>query len=138
MLRVRSTMIPSSPLASSHLAIEAHLSDLVVALDGGCTPAQAASLWTEFDRRLIEHFDIEERTLLTDFLANRPREARVILEEHRYLRGRLAQLRASLATISAETARTFLDELSAHSHHEDKVLYRWAESRASAPPREPA
>jgi hypothetical protein len=68
---------------------------------------------------------------LADFLAARPREARVILEEHRYLRGRMAQLRASLPNLSAASARTFLDELSAHAHHEERVLYPWDDARSA-------
>lgn len=132
-------MTPPPSLAPNHSVIEAQLSELVAALDGGCPTAHATALWAEFNRMLTKHFDLEEQTLLADLLAVRPRDARVILEEHRYLRGRLAQLRASLPDLSAETARTFLDELCAHGHHEEKVLYRWAESRASPrSAREPA
>jgi hypothetical protein len=131
-------MTAATQVAPSHFAIEAHLSDLIVAIDGRCPPEQVRDLWTNFERKLTEHFDVEERSLLADLLAARPREARVILEEHRYLRGRMAQLRATLPNLSAAAARTFLDELSAHGNHEERVLYRWAESRAPAAAKEPA
>jgi hypothetical protein len=137
MLRAYDEMPAASEVVPSHFAIEAHLSDLIIAIDGRCPPDRVRALWNDFERDLMEHFDLEERTLLADLLAARPREARVVLEEHRYLRTRLAQLRATLPNLSAAAARTFLDELAAHAHHEERVLYRWAESRSSGAPKDP-
>jgi hypothetical protein len=113
--------------ALGHFAIEALFADLLVAIEGR-SRADLEPLWTEFERALTEHFALEERTVLADLLAARPREARIFLEEHRYLRGRLAHLGATLPDVPVETARTFFDELRAHGQHEERVLARWAES----------
>lgn len=117
------------PLALDHLALEALFAQVLEALEAG-TP-DVSALWVRFDDALVAHFEHEEKSLLADLLAVRPREARVVLEEHRYLRNRLAQLRAALPALPVDSARTFLDELRAHGAHEERELYRWAESRPS-------
>jgi len=113
--------------ALGHVAIEALFGQLLVAIEAR-SHADLEPLWTEFERALSEHFALEERTVLADLLAARPREARIFLEEHRYLRSRLAQVGAMLPDVSLATARTFFDELRAHGQHEERVLARWAES----------
>jgi len=124
--------------ALGHFAIEALFTDLLVALEGR-SRADLEPRWTAFERALAEHFALEERTVLADLLAARPREARLFMEEHRYLRGRLAQLGATLPDVPVETARTFFDELRAHGQHEERVLARWAESSSFVSgPRKPS
>jgi hypothetical protein len=122
-------MRPSFTLAPADLAIEAVYGEILGALENGWVD-RLQPLWAEFERDLFRHFEEEERTILADFLAARPREARLILEEHRYLRDRLMQLRERLPNVSLVTARTFLDELRAHAQHEERVLRRWTDSSA--------
>lgn len=121
---------PSSAVPGD-FAIESLFRKVLRAIESGSSGG-VETLWAEFERALAEHFADEEATVLVDLLAARPREARLILEEHRYLRGRLAQLRESPGSLSSETARTFLDELHAHGQHEDRLLRRWIESRVPA------
>jgi hypothetical protein len=118
-------MSPSSPPSAGLAANERLVLDRLDLLEG--TPiAEVGSLWGEFEASLLTHFDDEERSVLADLLVTRPRDARLILEEHRYLRGRLARLRADLASVSLailHTAlQTFIAELRAHGRHEQRVM----------------
>ncbi len=122
-------MTAGIPASLDHRALEALFAQVLEALEAGAPDASA--LWMQFDQALTAHFEHEETSLLVDLLAVRPRETRVVLEEHRYLRNRLAQLRATLPAVPVDSVRTFLDELRAHGAHEERVLYRWAESRSS-------
>jgi hypothetical protein len=116
--------MPVAPSAfTAHHAIEAHLADLLVALEER-PEDNVADLWTGFEAALIRHLEEEEHTMLADLFAARPREARALLEEHRYLRARLAELRAALPRIPLEAARTFLAELCAHGRHEERLISR--------------
>jgi hypothetical protein len=121
-------MPPLSCAAPDDADLKALFCDVLLAIEGGSS-ARLETVWAEFERALAEQFTDEERTVLADLLVARPREARLILEEHRYLRGRLAQLRARLPKMTSETARVFLDELRAHGRHQARVLRRWVESR---------
>ena len=86
-------------------------------------------LWNAFDDRLAKHLEIEERFMIPQLFASRPRDARAILEEHRHIRSRLVELGCDvdLHTLRPETARGFIEELRAHARHEEDVLYRWAD-----------
>jgi hypothetical protein len=121
-----SEMTDLPPAALDHLALEALFAGILAAIESA--PGNVVALWTEFEAALLAHFEEEERVIVSEYLTARPREARTILEEHRYLRGRIAQLRGALPSVPLELARTFLDELRAHGQHEERVLYRWAET----------
>jgi hypothetical protein len=119
-------MTAAHPLVPGHPIIEALLAEFLRAVENQSTRLE--SLWTDFERALLEHFTYEERTVLAEFLSARPREARALFEEHRYLRGRLAPLRPKLARVPVDDVRTFLTELRAHGDHEERVLYPWVEA----------
>jgi hypothetical protein len=119
-------MTAPPPLVPGHAVIEALLADLLLGIETGSAPVE--SLWTGFERAFSEHLTYEEHVPLAEFLIARPREARALLEEHRYLRGRLAQLRTTLRALPADDVRTFLTELHAHNDHEERVLYPWVEA----------
>jgi hemerythrin-like domain-containing protein len=91
-------------------------------------------LWNEFDRHLTRHLEAEERLLVPQLFASRPREARTILEEHRHIRSRLLEVAfgVDLHIVRLETARSFIEELRAHARHEDEALYRWADAYLAA------
>jgi hypothetical protein len=123
-----------TPYAAGHEALEAMFVHLLSVFRSG--PAErVAEAWAAAEQVLLEHFETEERSVLSDLLAVRPREARVLLEEHSYLRRRLGQLSAALSSTTAEDARTFLDELRAHGKHEERVLYPWGDP--GSPPDSP-
>lgn len=93
-----------------------------------------AQLWNEFDDRLAKHLEAEERFVIPQLFAARPRDARAILEEHRHIRSRLVELGCAvdLHTVRLDAARGFVDELRAHARHEEDVLYRWADEHLPA------
>ena len=115
-------MTASPPPLPGHSALAALCGELLVAIEA-CATARVKVLWSSLERMLSAHFELEERTLLADLLVARPRVARVILEEHRYLRGRLAQLAQKVPNVPVESLRTFVDELRANGSHEERVLY---------------
>jgi hemerythrin-like domain-containing protein len=93
-----------------------------------------AQLWNEFESRLAKHLDTEDRFMIPPLFASRPRDARAIVEEHRHIRSRLVELGCGidLHTVRLDAARGFIDELRAHAHHEEDVLYRWADEHLPA------
>ncbi len=121
-------MAAPDPSDSGHRALETLFTHLIGVLESGATE-RVEGLWATAERTLLEHFAVEERTLLADLLVARPREARVVLEEHAYLRRRLAQLGSTLPALSLDATRTFFDELRAHGRHEERALYQWAEAQ---------
>jgi hemerythrin-like domain-containing protein len=111
-----------------HRALEELLKRVLAAFEANDRGA-VATLWSEFEERLTNHLDAEDRHVIPRLFSSRPREARTLLEEHRHIRLRLSELRSGIAlhVVRLETARGFIDELCAHSRHEEDVLYRWAD-----------
>jgi hypothetical protein len=108
-----------------HAGLEALLGSLIRACEGG--PGTPNDLWAEFEGALARHFEHEEQVLLAPLLVTRPREANVIMEEHRHLRRRVAQLGGDPRGLVGDALRTFRDELRAHGRHEARALYPWTE-----------
>ena len=113
---------------ADHEALEALFAHLLEAA-GASDVATVADLGNEFEGRLTRHLETEERLLVPQLFAANPREARTILEEHRHIRSRLIEVGfgVALRIDHLEAARGFLDELRAHTRHEDEMLYRWAD-----------
>jgi hemerythrin-like domain-containing protein len=90
-----------------------------------------ARLWTEFESGLLAHMETEEAHMIPALERVSPRNARVIVQEHRHLRARLTELGVALDlhALRLDTARAFVDELRAHARSEDRLLYQWAEER---------
>lgn len=90
-----------------------------------------ARLWTEFESGLLAHMETEEAHLIPHLQRASPRNARILVQEHRHIRTRLTELGVALDlhTIRLDTARSFVDELRAHARNEDRLLYQWAEER---------
>ena len=98
-----------------------------------------ATVWTEFDARLLAHMEAEERYLIPLLQRVNPRACRAILEEHKHFRARLTALctEVDLHTLRLSEAKAFIGELRAHSAHEDKTLYRLADQELKTPAQEP-
>ena len=118
---------------ADHREFEALFAGLLDAFEAN-DRARVAELWTAFEDRITRHMEAEERFMIPQLFSSRPRDARTILEEHRHIRTRLAELGfcVDLHTARLETARGFIDELRAHARHEDDVLYRWADEQLAA------
>lgn len=87
------------------------------------------SLWGEFDTLLTAHLEAEEKFMIPALARTNERAASALYAEHEHIRARLLEIGTGidLHIIRFEAARAFIDELRAHSHHEDEVLYRWAD-----------
>lgn len=110
-----------------HRRLEDLLGHVVDQLEAG-RGDQARALWRECEEGLIRHLQTEEALLLPDLLTAKPREARALLEEHRHIRQRLAELTLGLnRAVRPDRVQAFVDELRAHASHEEGTLYLWAE-----------
>jgi hypothetical protein len=109
--------------------LDAAFAQLLQVLEAGDREV-AASAWGAFERRLTAHMDDEERRVSPRIAAIRLREALAILQEHRFLRGRLRELGHAIArgTVRLDDARSFRDELRAHARHEEDILRRMPEA----------
>jgi len=116
-----------SALKSDHAHLEVLLSDVLAVLGDGDREA-VAQAWARLDEAVVGHLALEEKSMIPELLKANERAARSILEEHRHVRSRLAELgmQVDLHTVRAAAVQTFCDELRAHARHEDKELYSWA------------
>jgi len=113
---------------ADHRRLEDLFERLLTALEAN-DREDMALVWTEFESGLIGHMQTEELELIPVLQRDSPRSARIIMEEHRHIRTRLAELGMALDlhTLRLDTARAFVDELRAHAKSEDRLLYQWAE-----------
>lgn len=90
-----------------------------------------ARLWTDFESGLLAHMQTEETYLIPALQRVSPTNARILIQEHRHIRSRLAELGVALDlhSLRLETARAFVDELRGHAKSEDRLLYQWADER---------
>jgi hemerythrin superfamily protein len=86
-------------------------------------------VWAEFDDLLTRHLEAEENFMIPQLFAAHPRDASALLEEHRHIRSRLVELGFGVdrPLVRVEATRGFVEELRAHAHHEEDVLYQWAD-----------
>jgi hemerythrin superfamily protein len=114
---------------ADHVQLEELLEEVLRAFEAD-DRERIASLWNQFDARLLAHLAAEEKYMIPPLLRVDPPGARAILEEHEHIRARLTELGAGvdLHIVRLGTARAFIDELRAHANHEDKVLYQWADA----------
>ncbi len=115
-------------LLSDHKRLERLFDSLIAAFEADDREGVCAT-WTKFDSELLAHIDVEERYLIPALLRTNEVEARAMLKEHELIRKRLLELGTcvDLHAVRAETARAFIDELRAHAHREDQMLYAWAD-----------
>jgi hypothetical protein len=120
---------PGSGEVPDDAALDAAIATLLGALEADDLGV-VASTWPAFARDVVAHMDDEEQRVTPRIAAVRPREALAILQEHRFLRGRLRELGDALArrALRLEDARSFRDELRAHARHEEKILQRMPEA----------
>jgi hypothetical protein len=121
---------------ADHMELEALFTCLLARLGAGDREG-IGRLWSEFEGRLTRHLEVEEKFMIPYLFASSPREARVLLEEHRHIRSRLVELGpgADRLLAAVEAARGFLGEFRAHARHEEDVLYRWVDEHMAT--REP-
>jgi hypothetical protein len=121
-------------LASDHDQIERLLVRLIEAFDTGDRDVAAAA-FRDAERRVLDHFAIEDKVVLPELAPHYPEEAQAIAEEHRAMRAVLDEIgiNVDLHAARASAIRALVDRLRAHARREEALLYRWID-RASAQP----
>jgi hemerythrin-like domain-containing protein len=119
-------------LLADHRFLEHQLEQLLAAFEAN-DQAEMQPLWTNFEARLTAHLDTEDQILVPALFQWQARDARTIVEEHKHIRRRLAELGAAvdLHLVRLDVLRAFIDELRAHAQAEDKLLYQWADQHFS-------
>ncbi|HEX2685563.1 MAG TPA: hemerythrin domain-containing protein [Kofleriaceae bacterium] len=120
-------------MTESHERLDRLFGRLLDALESNAPDVR--ELWTELDHGLLAHMEAEERFVLPAFARFDHEEAIALLREHGGIREQLLELGVAvdLHCIRFEQSREFIQRLRAHAAREDKLLYRWADSRLDAP-----
>jgi len=115
---------------ADHRRLEVLLERLIAAFEAN-DREDIARLWAELERGLCAHLHEEETRFFPGLLQTSGRTARVLIQEHRHIRARLAELGVALDlhAVRLDVARAFIDELRAHARSEDRLLYPWADER---------
>jgi hypothetical protein len=117
-------------LLADHRSLEQEIDQLVAACEAN-DHSRMETLWTDFETRLSTHLEMEELHLVPLLLERNRRAGSAIIEEHKHIRRRLAELGTAvdLHQVRLEGLRRFLDELRAHAKTEDSLMYRWADEQ---------
>jgi len=120
-------------LLADHRRLDAQLVRLLAAMDAN-DREDTRCLWGEIEDGLVRHMDTEERHLLPTLHRAAPGSARILVQEHRHIRARLAELGLALDLhrLRLDAARAFAAELRAHAESEDRLLYQGADERLDA------
>lgn len=117
----------SDALLAEHTKLETLLDDVI----GGAEvldDTRAVDAWKVFGRALLAQLDAEDRHLVA--VLPDERSARILINEHRYVRSRLLELGRAVeeGTVELGALKNFRDVLRAHAKSDDRLLYRWAEA----------
>jgi hemerythrin superfamily protein len=117
-----------SVLAGDHDRLDRAFLAIVTRAYGGDFQ-QLESAWLEFQRALLNHLEAEEKHLIPALAADRPGEARTLLDEHAGIRNKLLQLGVDLDLhcLPAERVEAFVDALRAHARREEHIFYPWVD-----------
>lgn len=113
-------------LLAEQTTLDALLDSVIASLAEPSAPSQAFAVWPNFVRGLVAQLDAED-----ELVSAMPYErgARVLVQEHGYIRIRLRELDGALrrGDLRRGTLETFREILRAHARNDDRLLYRWAE-----------
>ncbi|HXX66150.1 MAG TPA: hemerythrin domain-containing protein [Polyangiaceae bacterium] len=114
--------------AASHGRIEAALSSALEAVEAGDCD-RLSTLWREFAQRFTCQMQEEDDIFIPALVSGQPRDARALVEEHRHLRARVAEISVAVQRekVRPETLRALAQELRAHAAHEQVALDRRTE-----------
>jgi len=120
-------------MMADHAEIAAAFEDVLAAFRSGDRTV-AAEAFTRFEHRLLAHLALEDELLLPALRAVDPVEAAGLAEDHRQIRAQLTELGVGvdLHLTRATAVTRFVEELRAHAHREDALLYRWADQALAA------
>ena len=119
-------------MVRSHQHLRDQVTRLLAALQADAR-ADATALWNEFEHKLLDHMEAEERFVLPAFAHVDYGEAAAVLRDHGLIRESLLELgiAVDLHYIRFERSQSFIDLLFRHAEREESLLYRWADDRLS-------
>jgi hemerythrin-like domain-containing protein len=124
-------------LTADHLRLDALFDDVLkrLALDDR---DETRAAWTDFEKGLLAHLEVEEKFILPPFAKDHELEASVIRREHDGFREKLAELgvMVDLHAIRMDVANLFVRALREHARREDSLMYRWAQENVARETRE--
>jgi hemerythrin superfamily protein len=88
--------------------------------------------WSRFERRLLEHIEMEETYLLPIFECEYPEKTADLRKEHASIRCMLADMGVALElhSVREQDVQRFIESLQGHAAREEALLYRWAKDLA--------
>jgi hemerythrin-like domain-containing protein len=111
-------------LRDHHSVLEERFQQLIARVEED-DPLSLRCEWLLFERELDEHMTIEERELLPLLVREHAGEAEAIRDEHKRIRGTLANLgiAVDLHTLRAADVTAFVQALREHARREERLLY---------------
>jgi hemerythrin-like domain-containing protein len=118
-------------LVAEHALLEQALHELACAAEGA-DPSVLAQAFTDLERSLLGHLELEERELFPLAEPFHHDGIEASRSDHDRIRRLLADLgvRADLHTLDKATVDDLVEALRRHSEHEDRTLYHWVETNA--------
>jgi hemerythrin-like domain-containing protein len=118
-------------LVAEHALLEQALFELACAAEGADRSALVQA-FTEVERGLVAHLELEERELFPLVEPFHPDAIETARKNHEEIRRLLADLgvRADLHTLDKATVDELVEVLRRHFEHEDRTLYHWLETNA--------
>ena len=115
-------------LTADHLRLDALFDDVLKRLALNDRDETRAA-WSDFEKGLLAHLEVEEKFILPRFSKDHELEASVIRREHDGFRAKLSELgvMVDLHAIRMNVANEFVKVLREHARREDALMYRWAE-----------
>jgi len=115
-------------MTADHLRLDALFDDVLkrLALDDR---DETRAAWSDFEKGLLAHLELEESLILPRFAKDHELEASVIRREHDAFRKTLVELgvMVDLHAIRMDVANAFVRAIRDHARREDSLMYRWAE-----------
>lgn len=115
-------------LTADHIRLDALFDDVLkrLALDDR---DETRTAWSDFEKGLLAHLEVEEKLVLPRFSKDHELEASVIRREHDAFRKKLSELgvMVDLHAIRMNVANDFVRALREHARREDSLMYRWAQ-----------
>jgi len=120
-------------LLSDHRALEELLAQLTGAIEGANPPALCEQ-WSQFEQRLRDHLDTEERWLFPLVASAHRNEVEELRAEHQHIRRALSELglAVELHTLRKASVDELIVYLQQHALREDHSLYEWLDESVAA------
>jgi hypothetical protein len=117
-----------SMLAGDHDRLERAFQVIVTRVQGGDWQ-QIEAEWLGFQAALLGHLAAEEKYVIPALAQDRPREAKVLLDDHGQIRDMLTELGVELDLHCLAAARVdeFVTALQAHARREETIFYPWVD-----------